>query len=167
MGFWYTDRPFELEGMQVFQHDQWMILSRDFIKKLRSSKSAFDLLAWCEHLYIPDEMFFASWAASMKVELEINLVNDMKRFLRFTPGYANPDWLGMNDVQFFKENHFIARKINPAWSGDLIELIDKSRAEEMLESTNDIASKGSDEENLTEGEFEELLQAQARQEMEE
>jgi hypothetical protein len=43
----------------AYKQHQWMILSRSFIEYCQSSSQVFNLLAYMEHTWIPDESFFA------------------------------------------------------------------------------------------------------------
>ncbi|KAI8923713.1 hypothetical protein BC831DRAFT_513977 [Entophlyctis helioformis] len=128
-GFWYTNRAYQMrDDFPPYQQSQWMILSHSFVSKLRSSLDFFNLLAWMEHTFIPDEMVFATWALAPGGGMADHVTNDAKRYLRFTGSNPNPDWLTMKDAHVFRPNHFMARKIKTLEQTDFVDWIDKRRA---------------------------------------
>ncbi|RKP03491.1 hypothetical protein CXG81DRAFT_23887 [Caulochytrium protostelioides] len=48
-------------GFRYRKHDQWMVLSRGFLERLRRSRDALALLTWGEHAFVLDESYFAVW----------------------------------------------------------------------------------------------------------
>ncbi|KAI8851610.1 core-2/I-branching enzyme-domain-containing protein [Chytridium lagenaria] len=119
------------------KHNQWVILTKDFIKYLRTSAEALDILAFMEHTVVPDEQYLGAVIANSPAFSD-KYVDDMKRFLHFAPGSAHPatlttDWIskiGEDDVG--KEPRFLfARKIDfkSEQGRKLIEWINKAHIE--------------------------------------
>ncbi|KAJ3094880.1 Xylosyltransferase 2 [Phlyctochytrium planicorne] len=100
------------------KHNQWVILSADFIKYLRVSVDALDALAFMEHTSIPDEQYIGAVIANAPI-FKDKIVDNMKRFLQFPPGQAHPATLDMGWTSAIGEDnvgdeprYFFARKIN-------------------------------------------------------
>ncbi|KAI8810363.1 core-2/I-branching enzyme-domain-containing protein [Cladochytrium replicatum] len=56
----YLTRQFPCNGWNLeVKNSQWMILSQAFVETLRVSPTAANLLAYSEHVFIPDESYFA------------------------------------------------------------------------------------------------------------
>ncbi|KAI8903508.1 core-2/I-branching enzyme-domain-containing protein [Gorgonomyces haynaldii] len=99
----------------IQKHHQWMIVTPEFVRFLRTNQEALDFLAFQEHCYIPDESYFAS--VILNTELKSTLVNANKRYLRFNPQNAHPAWLGYPDRHLFppfepNPSFFFVRKFN-------------------------------------------------------
>jgi hypothetical protein len=45
---------------RAYKHHQWVVLTPETIRYLRTSKEALMFLAFAEHTYIPDESYFAT-----------------------------------------------------------------------------------------------------------
>jgi hypothetical protein len=47
-------------GWKYVKHHQWLILSRECVTFFRTDSNALNYLAFSEHTYIPDEIYFAT-----------------------------------------------------------------------------------------------------------
>eukprot|EP00842_Homolaphlyctis_polyrhiza_P003002 jgi/Hompol1/3702/HPOL_000837-RA len=114
-GLGVTSWPFP--RWRAFKHHQWMIVTPDLIKHLRSDIDALNFLAFQEHTYIPDESYFATVLLNSP-QFRDTVVNDAKRYLRFgTIDAAHPSWLGYKDRHLFppgesEPSFYFIRKIN-------------------------------------------------------
>ncbi|KAJ1344756.1 hypothetical protein BSLG_000277 [Batrachochytrium salamandrivorans] len=130
-GLGVTSWPFP--RWRAYKHHQWMIVSPDFIRFLRSDSDALNFLAFSEHIYIPDESYFATVLVNSP-QFSDTVVNDNKRYLRFAGGgAAHPSWLGYKDRFLFpagepEPSFFFIRKMNVFGTsfeeGRLLEWID-------------------------------------------
>jgi hypothetical protein len=102
-----------------------MILSRSFIEYCQSSSQVFDLLAFMEHTWIPDESFFAIGTYFLNfIKVAVNtpqfkdkIIPNCRRYLKFAGGW-HPLWIEWEnrfDILVgasAEEGYFFARKMN-------------------------------------------------------
>jgi hypothetical protein len=86
---------------RAYKHHQWMIITPQCVNYLRENLNVLNFLAFAEHIYIPDESFFATGKLKLKrVLLNSPLMRDLifnnnKRYLRFSKAHSHPTWLGL------------------------------------------------------------------------
>jgi hypothetical protein len=108
---------------RAYKHHQWMIITPHCATFLRENVDSLNFLAFAEHIYIPDESFFATGNINFD-EVLINspimrdlIFRDNKRYLRFSKGHSHPSWLGLKDRYLFpayepEPSFFFIRKMN-------------------------------------------------------
>ncbi|KAI9207406.1 core-2/I-branching enzyme-domain-containing protein [Polychytrium aggregatum] len=108
---------------KAYKHHQWMILNPHTVRHFRTNLDAFNLLAYMEHSYIPDESYFATTMVNA-IEFNSTIIKDMKRYLAFEEGSPHPTWLSYTDRQHLNPNplyfysnftgftYFFCRKFN-------------------------------------------------------
>jgi hypothetical protein len=92
-----------------YKSDQWMILSRTAIQELKDDPMAFDLLAWMEFMYIPDEFYFGTYFKSS--QLANRIFPEDAWYLEFPMFSAHPREITIKDVNLFKDHHCFTRKV--------------------------------------------------------
>jgi hypothetical protein len=116
----------------VYKQHQWMILPRDFVRDLRASQDAHDLLAHMEHSFIPDEHYFIMIGLYPSFGWSDRIISDTKRYIEFQPGSSHPRELSFQDRHLLMDK-FLARKIHVEKQLDLIQWMDSKRLEKDLE----------------------------------
>ncbi|TPX65204.1 hypothetical protein SpCBS45565_g05326 [Spizellomyces sp. 'palustris'] len=109
------------------QH-QWMILTSNFLRDLRTNVDAMHLLAFMEHTWIPDESYFCMVIANHP-HFSQNVVYDKKRYLRFAT--QHPVSLTLEDKDHFppedppgtEAKYFFVRKVNAVGNNTLVDWI--------------------------------------------
>jgi hypothetical protein len=102
-----------------WKQDQWMILSREIVEWMRDSPETFDLLAWFEYTFIPDEHYFATLLmAVFPHDLFTGGV-----WIRHFRGDFHPIWLKKEDLLEALPNQYFARKIHIRNEPDLIKYL--------------------------------------------
>ncbi|KAI9349423.1 core-2/I-branching enzyme-domain-containing protein [Zopfochytrium polystomum] len=99
------------------KHHQWMILTRDLVKFLRADLVALHVLAFMEHSWIPDELFFCA-VANNRPQLSATVISSSKRFVEFG-GMIHPYYLDLRWTDRFPEDaqvgvepaYFFVRKV--------------------------------------------------------
>ncbi|KAJ3092188.1 hypothetical protein HK102_010008 [Quaeritorhiza haematococci] len=96
---------------------------------LDSNEDALNLLAFMEHTWIPDEMYFSTVIKNIP-EFADKHINDKKRYLRFPPGQQHPAWLSWKDRHLFpvvgdtnEPRYFFARKVSSVDETKLVDWI--------------------------------------------
>jgi hypothetical protein len=105
-----------------------MILSQELVRKMRRSQETYDLLAFIEHTYIPDEHFFAMLLLNPKWGLSGHIVNGTRRFIHFPKGSYHPMSLKNGHQKYLKDRgYFFARKLDPIGQSELADWFDEQR----------------------------------------
>jgi hypothetical protein len=92
------------------KQSQWMILSRHFVHELMNNDFARILLAFSEHTFIPDEMYFITFAKSGNTNTSI--IEALPTYFHFSPANDHPNILTLNQIKRIDNKSFFARKIN-------------------------------------------------------
>ncbi|KAJ3216118.1 hypothetical protein HDU67_009919 [Dinochytrium kinnereticum] len=104
---------------KICKHHQWMILTPDFVKFLRSSNDALMALAFMEHTWIPDETYFC-FVLINTPKYGHKSVNGNKRFLKFNLGSMHPMTLDITSTGLIgldgvgqEPQYLLIRKVEP------------------------------------------------------
>jgi hypothetical protein len=127
-------KQFSLKSSEfkMYKQHQWMILPRDFVRDLKASQDARDLLAHMEHSLIPDEHYFIMIAMYPSFGWSNRIISDAKRYIEFQPGSSHPRELSFQDRHLLMDK-FLARKIHVEKQLDLIQWMDSKRLEKDRE----------------------------------
>jgi hypothetical protein len=119
---WPRRHPF-VNGRHAYAGDLWYNLGADAVRHV------VDNVAWAERLLRfsrgaanADELLVPSLV--MNDQNTLDVVNDRRRYVRFTPGAAHPATLGASDVpDILASNAFFARKFS-ADAPEVLDLLD-------------------------------------------
>ncbi|TPX39822.1 hypothetical protein SeLEV6574_g06966 [Synchytrium endobioticum] len=75
---------------KVYNHPQWVVLARDHVQAFRTDRRLISWLAFCEFVFIPDEIYFGTGLMALD-ELRRDTYPIRRTFDRFTPGNFHPD----------------------------------------------------------------------------
>ncbi|KAI8824198.1 core-2/I-branching enzyme-domain-containing protein [Fimicolochytrium jonesii] len=115
-----------LPSWSLCKQHQWMILTSEFIRDLRTNIDGLHMLAFMEHMWIPDEAYFCT-VISNHPYFSHRVVKDKKRYLRFNA--QHPAQLTIKDIHLFppeeprgaEAKYFFIRKVNTQDSPELAE----------------------------------------------
>jgi Core-2/I-Branching enzyme len=86
-----------------------MILSRHFVAELMTNPIAHHLLAFSEHVSIPDELFFATFGMSGQTNVTVR--EGTPTWFHFSDGHIHPDWVTLDQVKSSGMNAMFVRKV--------------------------------------------------------
>jgi hypothetical protein len=112
----------------AWKHDQWMILSRGVVDDMKKNPETFDLLAWFEYTFIPDEHYFAT----LLMQRYPHDVFTGSVWLRIFKNDYHPIWLKKENVKGALPNEYFARKIQLLKEPDLVEYIVEKWRNDLL-----------------------------------
>ncbi|KAJ3328051.1 hypothetical protein HDU76_010676 [Blyttiomyces sp. JEL0837] len=88
---------------------QWMALTREFVEFVRQSDEAFQMLAFMEFSFIPDESYFCVVANNIP-ELKDTVLSRSPHFVNFNGGY-HPESLTLYHTHNFPEQEAIVNSV--------------------------------------------------------
>lgn len=107
---WPRRHPFH-DGFSLYAGEQWVNLSVRAVSKLLDSPLNEPLMRYMRRAPLPDEAAVVTLALSGEPELAV--VNDRRRYIRWSPNSRHPADLGPADVPELRaSNAFFARKVH-------------------------------------------------------
>ncbi|TPX32471.1 hypothetical protein SmJEL517_g04483 [Synchytrium microbalum] len=76
-------------AFDIFKHPQWVVLSRDHVEAFRTDQRLIAWLAFCDYIFIPDEIYFGTGLMSIQ-EYGNNTIPISRTFAKFDPGNYHP-----------------------------------------------------------------------------
>lgn len=121
--------PFR-DGLDLYVGDMWPNLSAAAIDHVRSQRSRLPVVErYLSRCQAPDEALLSTLLLNGSPQLDV--VNDRKRFIRWTSGGSHPHVLTAGDLDAIRTSgDFFARKVDSERSAGLLDRLDAAAAAE-------------------------------------